>query len=182
MPFDLVDTRCHVDPLEDRIPTPPRGVAKPYASVLRSVGSSWHPLEPLSCDRAVFRATLNNGSVVRETGQARSSKQRMNKPERTRSRAIDNSARLSARTELRKRLGSRLTQLTHGKSDEDLARAWGVGLGTVRNLRSGQSEPNMSTALVIAHGLGLRSIDELLAPTGAMLIMETLANDDNDGS
>jgi hypothetical protein len=77
--------------------------------------------------------------------------------------------RESARRQVRDLISSRLAGLVREadglETPDDVARRYGLGLGTVRNLLNGDSDPHLSTALVLVQGLGLRSIENCWPPS-----------------
>jgi len=69
-------------------------------------------------------------------------------------------------------LGERLRGLAVGRSGRELARAAGLGIGTVRDLLEGRSDPTLGTMLALVEALELASIEELLAPLGTSAYRE----------
>lgn len=75
------------------------------------------------------------------------------------------SARLSAAA--RAALAEQLHDLCDDQfSRRRLADATGLGIGTIRTLWKGESDPTLGTLLALVEGLGLRSVEELLGPLG----------------
>lgn len=85
------------------------------------------------------------------------------------SRARATGARYTARSRGTELLTERLAEFEKTLGADGIARRCGIGLGTVENLLSGKSEPRLSTMLRLVAGLGLRSLDDLLAPLGTTL-------------
>jgi len=69
-----------------------------------------------------------------------------------------------------RQIGDRVRELAvdKGWSLTKLAAESGVGLGTVMEIARGEREPSLSTMLAFVSSLGLRSIEELLAPLGTV--------------
>jgi transcriptional regulator with XRE-family HTH domain len=83
-------------------------------------------------------------------------------------------ARYSARlaVEARGVLASRIRSLSEGRfSQRSLATATGLGIGTVRDVWAGRSDPTLSTMLALTETLGLRSVEELLGPLGTQALL-----------
>lgn len=87
----------------------------------------------------------------------------------------DPAARSDARltVDARDALGLRVRQLCDGRfSQRGLATTSGVPISTVRQLWCGRTDPQLSTLLAIVGALGLRSIEELLAPLGTQVFQD----------
>jgi transcriptional regulator with XRE-family HTH domain len=88
---------------------------------------------------------------------------------------IDPTARFSARLSKGARdcLAARVRELSAGQhSQRGLAAATGLGIGTVRDIWSGSSDPTLSTLLALTEALGVHSIEELLGPIGTQRLLE----------
>ena len=92
----------------------------------------------------------------------------------------ESSARNSARALAVSLITARLKELMAEQSirgARQLARRSGIGVGTAANLLSGESEPTLSTMLLLAAALELHSIEELIAPLGTARALSSLPAD-----
>lgn len=90
----------------------------------------------------------------------------------------EHDARSIARAVATQLVSTRLAELMADKgvrSARDLAKRSQIGLGTAGTLLRGESEPTLSTMLLIASALDLHSIEELLAPLGTELALNYVA-------
>lgn len=87
--------------------------------------------------------------------------------------------RNSARTQARELVAARTRELMSARgftSIRTLARASGLGKGTIADILSGSSDPSLSTMLALVRALELGSIEELLAPLGTAVVLGDFPN------
>jgi DNA-binding phage protein len=75
---------------------------------------------------------------------------------------------------VRQLIASRLKEIAGRRGAIVLAQQCGLGVGTIQRLLDGKADPHLSTTLMLVRGLGLRSVDELLAPLGTTLVVGSL--------
>ena len=51
----------------------------------------------------------------------------------------------------------------------------GVGIGTIREILGGRSDPTLGVMLGLVKGLELHSVEELIAPLGSQLLADSSA-------
>jgi len=74
----------------------------------------------------------------------------------------------------------RLRELAGERTAGDVARSTGLGLGTVTKLLNGETDPRLSTLMILANEFGLRSIEELLIPFGTAKVVGDLSQRSED--
>lgn len=83
----------------------------------------------------------------------------------------------------RQAVGTRARGLCEGRyTQRGLATKTGLGIGTVRELLAGSSDPTLGTLLAVAKALELGSIEQLLGPSGTETLLALQEQAENNAA